>query len=181
MPSAITHAAVAAAAGAAFAPKGVPPHFWYVAIACSIIPDADVISFSLGIPYGHFFGHRGFFHSPFFGLLLSIVIVSLFFRHTSPFSKLWWFYLLFFFLLTASHGILDAFTNGGSGIALLSPFDSHRYFSPWTPIIVSPISIRGFFSRWGWMVIKSEILWIWLPAFFMVFVIRAIRLWVTKP
>ena len=35
------------------------------------------------------FGHRGFFHSPFFGLLLSTFVVGVFFRHTfRPDSRL---------------------------------------------------------------------------------------------
>ena len=71
MPSLISHAAVAVAAGVAFAPRDVPTQFWALAILCSIPPDADVIGFSFGLPYHHAFGHRGFFHSPFFGLLLS--------------------------------------------------------------------------------------------------------------
>ena len=175
MPSVISHAAVAVASGIAFAPRDVPDHFWSLSIICSIIPDADVIAFSLGIPYNHFFGHRGFFHSPFFGLLMSIFVVSVFFNDIEIFSKQWFFYFIFIFLLSASHGILDAFTNGGLGIALLSPFDNTRYFFPWTPIMVSPIGIKGFFSKWGLMVIKSELLWIWLPSFLIVVVSTVIR------
>jgi inner membrane protein len=56
--------------------------------------------------------------------------------------------MLDFFLITASHGILDAFTNGGLGIALFSPFDNSRYFFPFRPIQVSPIG-AGFFSMRG--------------------------------
>ena len=168
MPSLISHAAVAVAAGAAFAPRDVPTHFWGLAVVCSILPDADVLGFSFGIPYHHFFGHRGFFHSPFFSLLLSLLVVSVFFRNTDIFSSRWFFYLIFFFLLSASHGILDAFTNGGLGIALLSPFDSTRYFFPWTPIEVSPIGVKAFFSKWGLAVMKSELQWIWLPCVVMV-------------
>ena len=175
MPSAISHAAVAVAAGIAFAPRDVPDHFWSVAIACSIIPDADVIAFSLGTPYDHFFGHRGFFHSPFFGLLMSIFLVGVFFRDVELFSRRWFFYLVFFFLLAASHGILDAFTNGGLGIALLAPFDTTRYFFPWRPIVVSPIGIQGLFTKWGLMVIRSELLWVWLPCFLMAIVSTVIR------
>jgi len=175
VPSAISHAAVAVAAGIAFAPRDVPSHFWPLSILCSVIPDADVIGFSLGIPYEHFLGHRGFFHSPFFGLLLSIFLVSVFFRDIEIFSRPWFFYFFFFFLLSASHGVLDAFTNGGLGIALLSPFDNARYFFPWTPIMVSPIGIRGFFSTWGLLVIKSELLWIWLPSFLIAIVSIFIR------
>ena len=163
MPTVITHSAVALAAGKAFAPKELPKRFWVLSVLCSVIPDADVLAFSFGIPYGHFFGHRGFFHSPFFGLLFSLFLVSVFFRNEKIFSRRWWFYLLYFTVLSASHGILDAFTNGGLGIALLSPFDSTRYFFPWRPILVSPIGLEAFLSKWGLMTLKSELLWIWLP------------------
>ena len=180
MPTVITHTAVAVAAGMAFAPKEVPNHFWALAIACSAIPDADVIGFSFGLPYGHFFGHRGFFHSPFFALCLSVFVLCFFFRGLEIFSRQGFFYLTFFSLLTASHGLLDAFTNGGLGIALLSPFDSARYFLPWTPIEVSPIGIDAFLSRWGLMVIKSEVLWVWLPCSAIIMVSKFIRAWVVK-
>jgi len=86
------------------------------------------------------------------------------------------FYFIFFFLLSASHGIFDAFTNGGLGIALLSPFDNTRYFFPWTPIIVSPLGIKGLLSNWGLIVIKSELLWIWLPSFLIVIISTLVRI-----
>jgi len=175
VPSLVSHAAVAVAAGAAFAPRDVPAHFWVLAVLCSILPDADVIGFSFGIHYHHPFGHRGFFHSPFFGLVLSFVIVSVFFRDAKVFSARWFFYFIFFFLLAASHGILDAFTNGGMGIALFSPFDNTRYFFPWTPIQVSPIGVRAFFSQWGLTVIRSELLWIWLPSAVVVVIAFLVR------
>jgi inner membrane protein len=54
-------------------------------------------------------------------------------------------------------------TDGGLGIALLSPFDNHRYFFPWTPIVVSPIGLRGFFSQWGLEVMISEVTYVWVP------------------
>jgi inner membrane protein len=181
MPSIISHAAVAVAADAAFAPRGIPFHFWSFSIICSIISDLDGIGFLFGIPYNHIFGHRGFFHSPFFGLLLSVFLVSVFFHSLETFSKQWFFYILFFFLLSSSHGILDAFTNGGLGIALLSPFDNARYFFPWRPIKVSPIAIEPFFSRWGLAVIKSELLWVWLPSFLMVVIAYIFRrLWLSQ-
>jgi len=175
MPSFVSHAAVAVAAGVAFAPRDVPNHFWTLAILSSILPDADVIGFSFGIPYQHFLGHRGFFHSPFFGLLWSVLMVSLFFRGADIFSARWFFYFIFFFLLAASHGILDAFTDGGLGVPLLTPFDNSRYFFPWRPIEVSPIGVKAFFSKWGLAVVKSELQWIWLPSFAMVLLSTVIR------
>jgi inner membrane protein len=71
-----------------------------------------------------------------------------------------WTYL---FLATASHGFLDAMTDGGLGVAFLAPFDDHRYFLPWTPIRVSLIGLGRFFTSRGAAVIRSELLWIWVP------------------
>jgi len=101
--------------------------------------------------YHHFFGHRGFFHSPFFGLLLSLFIISLFFRDFDIFSVRWFFSFIFLFILAASHGIFDAFTNGGLGIALLSPFDNTRLFPRggrlWPPqLVLKRFSVNGAWS-----------------------------------
>ncbi len=180
MPSVISHAAVAVAAGAAFAPRGVPGHFWALSLISSTMADADVLAFWLGIPYHHIWGHRGFFHSLFFGLLMSILFASVFFREADIFSRRWYFYFIFFFLLSASHGLLDALTNGGLGIALLAPFDKTRYFFSWRPIMVAPIRVGAFFSKWGLTVIKSELLWIWLPSFVMVVISSISRIMAGK-
>jgi len=58
----------------------------------------------------------------------------------------------------------DALTNGGLGVAFFSPFDTTRYFLPWRPILVSPISLTRFWSHRGIEVLQSELLWIWIPA-----------------
>jgi len=71
---------------------------------------------------------------------------------------------LYFFLVTASHGFLDAMTHGGLGVAFFSPFDNTRYFLPWQPLVVSPLSLTRFFSGRGLAVLQSELLWIWIPA-----------------
>src|SRR5678815_3579050 len=65
--------------------------------------------------------------------------------------------------VTASHGLLDALTNGGRGIGFFAPFSNHRYFFPWRPIQVSPIGV-GFFSPRGLRVLASEAGWIWVPS-----------------
>jgi inner membrane protein len=70
---------------------------------------------------------------------------------------------VYFFLLTASHGLLDSLTSGGLGIALWAPFADTRYFFPVTPIQVSPLSVRAFFSSWGVKVLVSEFVWVWIP------------------
>jgi inner membrane protein len=69
----------------------------------------------------------------------------------------------YFALITASHGLFDAMTDGGLGIAFFSPFDTTRYFLPWRPIRVSPIG-PGFFSDRGMTVLVSEATWLWLPS-----------------
>ena len=167
MPTFMTHTVVAISAGHLFSRPDVSKRFWALAVIAAIIPDADVIGYQfLYIPYDHVLGHRGFFHSPCFAALFSLAAVSLFFHQERFLSRRWWAYILFFFIVGASHGLLDAMTNGGRGIALLSPFSNQRYFLPWTPIEVSPLGIRRFLSQRGLAVMKSEILWIWMPVVF---------------
>jgi len=60
MASAFSHAAVALATGMLSTNRSMPPRFWWLSIFCSILPDADVLSFVFGIDYGSLFGHRGF-------------------------------------------------------------------------------------------------------------------------
>ena len=64
----------------------------------------------------------------------------------------------------ATHGLLDAMTTGGLGVALLAPFNDTRYFFPWRPIAVSPIGVRPFFSARGVLVLANEAKWVGLPA-----------------
>ena len=173
LPTIISHTVIAASAAYGFRSARRSAKFWILSIACSVLPDADVIGYRwLYIPTYEFFGHRGFFHSPFFAALLSILIVGIFYRREETFSKRWWTYFFYFFILAASHGILDALTNGGNGIALLSPLTNERYFFPWTPIEVSPLSVSRFLSQRGLTVLISELLWIWLPVFFIIFFLR---------
>jgi inner membrane protein len=130
---------------------------------CSVIPDLDVIGFRLGVRYGDFWGHRGFTHSLVFALLTAGAAVVVGFRHRAPeIDRLR--LIGYLFLATASHGVLDAMTNGGIGVAFFSPFDNARYFLPWRPILVSPISVGRFFSPQAQAILASEFLWIWIPA-----------------
>jgi inner membrane protein len=71
---------------------------------------------------------------------------------------------LFLCLSTLSHGILDAMTSGGSGVAFFAPVHNQRYFWPWRPIHISPVNLSGFFSARGVRVLRSELQRIWLPA-----------------
>jgi inner membrane protein len=139
MPS-IGHLAVGlAAARVTRRPDGPSPWAWsFLLIVLSFLPDADVIAFRLGIPYGAPYGHRGAFHSPafaaIFGLGLAVAATA---RRAPPL-----FLALVGTVVMASHGLLDTLTDGGKGIALLWPFTNERFFAPWRPIPVAPIGPR---------------------------------------
>lgn len=174
MASAFSHAVAALSIGTCFYRPGMPKLAWVVGLLCSVIPDLDVIGFRFGIRYGDFWGHRGFSHSILFAALLAGFALMAAFRRAEPgLSRLTlWSY---FFLATASHGFLDAMTDGGLGVAFFSPFDKSRYFLPWTPIHVSPIGLSRFFTDRGLLVLQSEFLWIWVPAAALVLVAWAIH------
>jgi inner membrane protein len=173
MPSVFTHAVAALALGTALLPRGTGPRPRLLGVVCTVLPDLDVLAFALSVPYSAMLGHRGLSHSILFALLLSALVTALAFRAgqwTGMRPRIW----LFLFAATASHGILDAFTNGGLGIAFFAPFSAARYFFPVTPIEVSPI-VRGFFSERGVRVLASEMLWVWAPALVLVAVCIGVR------
>jgi len=178
MASLVSHGIVAIALGKIAFPDEVPPKLWLIAIACSMFPDLDVVGFGFGIRYGDFLGHRGFTHSLLFAAILSLLIV----RFADSKTNRPWNLRLFFFLVTASHGFLDALTDGGLGVAFFSPFDMTRYFLPWRPVHVSPIGFVPFFSKRGLDVLLSEVVWIWIPTFLFIaagWILRSARKKVT--
>ncbi len=165
MPSIFSHPAVALGLAPLFQRLRVPRMMLWLGAVCTIVPDFDVIGFAFGISYRDVFGHRGFTHSLLFAAILSAILAQVFLQNRDDASKP--ASIAFLFLCTASHGVLDALTNGGLGVAFFAPFDDTRYFFPWRPIQVSPLGVRPFFSRWGALVIVTEILWLWIPALLM--------------
>ena len=162
MASLFSHAAAALSLGTAFPARRLPRRWWLLGIACAVVPDVDVIGFHFGVHYGDLLGHRGVTHSLAFALVLAVVIAVCARSWCSdrPDTKT---LVLFLFVVTASHGVLDAMTNGGLGVAFFAPLSSARYFLPFRPIAVSPISITAFFTHRGVEVLESELLWIWVP------------------
>jgi inner membrane protein len=154
MPTIFTHPAVALLK--TWAPR-LPRRVAFAGAVATILPDLDVASFALGIPYAHPFGHRGFTHSIVFALLVTALLTWML---RVPGHRRATF--LFLFLCAISHPILDAMTNGGLGIAFFAPFHNARYFLPWTPIRVSPIG-AGFFSARGLETLRSELMCVWAP------------------
>lgn len=163
MPSVLSHAIAALGIGACFYRPEVPKRVWALGALCAALPDADVIGFRFGIAYGDLWGHRGLSHSIPMAALVATAIVALSWRREIPGMSphALWTYL---FLATASHGLLDALTDGGLGVALLAPFDNTRYFFPVRPIEVSPIGLRRFLSARGLAVLMNEVRWVWLPS-----------------
>jgi inner membrane protein len=161
MASLVSHAVAALALGAAFYEPGVSKRVWVAGAAVSMVPDLDVLGFRFGIRYGDFLGHRGFTHSLVFAAALAALAAAALRREARLGAGALWVYL---FLAAASHGLLDAMTDGGLGVAFFSPFDNGRSFLPWRPIAVSPIGIGRFFTSRGLAVLESELLAVWLPA-----------------
>ena len=54
-------------------------------------------------------------------------------------------------------------TNGGRGVAFLAPFSEERYFLPWRPLRVAPLSLDRFIGWLGLKAVVSELVVVWLP------------------
>lgn len=142
------HVAVGLAAGRLHE-RDRPARWMVTFTALSLGPDADVVTFLLGIPYEHALGHRGATHSLFVALLGAACALA---PQTHRLRA-----AILGVLVIASHGLLDAATTGGLGIALFWPFDDTRYFLPARPIPVAPIG-RGMLSGRGLYVLAVEAL-----------------------
>ena len=127
--------------------------------ALSMLPDIDVIGFSLGVRYEDPWGHRGVTHSFAFAVIVGVAAGLVACRFQRPALRT----ALFAIAVLATHPILDTMTDGGLGCALFWPFDLTRYFAPWRPIQVAPIGL-AFLSPYGAIVAMSELL-LFLPLF----------------
>jgi len=173
MPSVPTHFFVGAALGQAVGQRLRGDwRFWTVALVSSALPDIDVIGFSFGVRYGDLLGHRGLTHSILFAAVVGVVAGTLLGGTRTERAG----NSALLFMVTASHGLLDAMTNGGLGVAFFSPFGTTRYFLPWRPILVSPIGLDRFFSARGLSVLMDEFVVVWLPLILLGIALRQIRL-----
>jgi inner membrane protein len=126
--------------------------------AVSLLPDADVFGFRLGIAYEAPWGHRGATHSLAFAIVVG-ALAGVVARATKlPVGRT----ALIVAAVVASHGLLDTLTDGGLGCALLWPFSQERFFAPWNPIPVAPLG-RGFISREGLRVATTELAFFFVP------------------
>lgn len=152
------HVAVGMAAGRAWAGAHAGRAMLAFA-ALSLLPDIDVVGMALGVPYGAPWGHRGATHSLAVAALVGLAAPLA----TRTKGRAAVVLALLVAAVVASHGLLDAMTDGGRGVALLWPFTTRRIFLPWRPIPVAPISV-GLFSQEGAAVMAWEAV-VFLPLF----------------
>ncbi|MCI0569494.1 MAG: metal-dependent hydrolase [Myxococcaceae bacterium] len=162
----IGHIAVGMAAARGLLPAGVQRRRLVGAMAAlsllSLLPDADVVAFALGIPYGAPWGHRGASHSLAVAVLVGTAAAIAAPRVGLARARAG----LVVLGVVASHGLLDALTDGGLGAALLWPFSHARLFAPVRPLPVAPIG-SGMLSPRGLFVVAVELfafLPLWLYA-----------------
>ena len=171
MASVFTHPVVPLALAVAMGRSRVSLPLLAVGIVASVLPDLDVVGFRLGIPYTSDYGHRGFTHS----LVFAAVVAGI-----ATLGAAWWrssraATFGFVFVACASHGLLDMLTNAGRGVAYFWPFTNQRYFLPIRVIEASTLSFSRFFHITGGEVLRSEVLWVWLPCLAVALVARTIR------
>ena len=175
MPSIVAHAVAGAAlATAAFSPHPVPRRVWMTAAVLAAVPDVDAI----GRPFGNLAiealvgGHRGFTHSVAFAVLLSAIVARLFFRTpqwTGLHRRLW----VAFALAMASHGVLDALSTIGNGVAFWAPVSWSHYEFSWQPLGEIGPGPRG--PERAFDIVANEFLWVGLPALIVVAIARVSR------
>lgn len=176
MPTVFTHPAVPLALGLGLGRGLISRRLLVGGVIGSVLPDLDVAAFRFGIPYAAEFGHRGFSHSLLFALLVALLGACFCRSLRTSFLRA----LLFLFAAGGSHGLLDAFTNGGLGIALFWPWSDERFFAPVRVIEVSPLSLGAFLSARGVVVLQSELIWVWLPACAVGMLLKTARLVLTR-
>jgi inner membrane protein len=158
MPTFLSHPAVPVALGAGLGEAAVSRRLLVAGAAASLLPDLDVLGFFAGVPYGSAFGHRGATHSLAAALAVALAGAALHrpLRTTARTA------FLFLLAAAASHGLLDALTNGGLGVALLWPLSDARFFAPVRPIEVAPL--RRVLGARALAALGSEVVRVWAPA-----------------
>ena len=158
MATIFTHPVIAVTLGRL---TGMPARTITIGCLLSIVPDLDFVAFYTRYEDWHIIGHRGFTHSFAFAFLAAL-LATRFLTPMRASMEGWWRTVLFLTVCAASHGMLDACTDGGAGIAFFWPLSDARFFFPWNPIQVSPIGLE--FLQWeGVEVLLSELRWVWTP------------------
>jgi len=172
MSSIISHPAVPLAIGLGLGSGIISRRLLAAGVVASMAPDLDVYAEMVTTAIGH----RGHTHTLLFAAMCGAgaALIAPVLHATRSIA------FLFVFLATASHPLLDAFTNGGVGIPFFLPFHDARYFMPVTPIEVAPLGVRSFFSMRGVEVLWSELKWVWLPCAALAGALYAVRRWAPR-
>lgn len=113
--------------------------------ALATFPDLDLLFPEPAVPLSAW-AHRGALHSLLAAVLAAAIGAWL--LRGSP-GRAWTFLLALG--TAASHGLLDAFADGGESVMLLWPFDLRRFQAPWPLIPPSPFGAPvlslGFLAR----------------------------------
>jgi len=128
MPTLLPHPAVALGLAPAFWRPGMPARVWVLGIVAACLPDLDALGLGMGIRYEDLWGHRGLMHSIPFAAAVVAVMWAIKVEDLLFVPPLW-SVALYLFFCAASHGLLDAMTDGSLGIALLSPLSTATI--PW--------------------------------------------------
>lgn len=168
MPSLFGHALAGYAISSAFNQGRPSRRMAIVATVCAVAPDLDWFTGFLD-PQDHFgLAHRGFLHSFLAAGLITVIAVALAFRSRARQPGPW----LCLGAATFSHGLLDACTFGGTGVAFLGPFSTTHFVATWQPIFVTPIPLSGRLTDWFFFSVGTEVLWIGIPALLVILASR---------
>src|SRR5438309_11272218 len=91
MPTIFTHAVSAVAIAQVLVPCAIRREMTWMAAACAIVPDADVVGFQFKLQYSSMFGHLGITHSILFAGLLALGAVAVVRRYTKSreLARMW--------------------------------------------------------------------------------------------
>lgn len=132
----ITHIAVGALIGEAFAGKKLGKRAIFYGALAQSIPDFDVVAVLWSSTAENLLAHRGFMHSFLFALLVSIAAAFLAERHhrSAGISRTTW--MVFFTVELFTHLLLDGFN--AYGVGWFEPF-SHVRISLHTIFVADPL------------------------------------------
>src|SRR5688572_27553791 len=121
MPTVMSHAVIGLTLGTLTSFPHRRRAFWLASAILPVLPDLDVFGRAFGISFYSTWGHRGMSHSFAAAAVIGVVAALLLHRRLgarpAPLA-------VYFAAITASHGVLDALTDGGPGVAFFAPFDT---------------------------------------------------------
>ena len=163
MASLPSHAVFALALGSWLAPEPERRRTLLAGAMLAMLPDSDALGHWLGVARSSLLAHRGITHSLSMALGVGLGVGYLLSRQRTE-TGVRLRMLAYCVVAMLSHGLLDACTDGGRGVAFFAPWSGARYFFPFRPITVSPIGIQGVFGERGLRILLSEARWIGVPS-----------------